>query len=107
MAIDSKNWANPHHQTFAFTSAAAAVAVTETFGFDPTWVMYVEDTAAGNPDIWFATGSDTTNCFQMQGSDGVVSVVVVASGIDISGNTLVVGTGAQQNDGTNFGIAFR
>ncbi len=106
MAVDSKSYAFPNVATGIFTTAASAVAVTETLGFDPGMVI-VFITDGTNINIHIAHNGDTVNHYLVTGSSGITTEQVVANGVDISGRTFIVAAAAQTVNEVVWWIAFR
>ena len=107
MAVDSKAFQNPILDTGSFTTAAAAVDVTETLGYSPSMVIVWTNTGGTNPDVHFAHVADTTNSILLTGSTGVTTLIAVATGVDITATGFIVRSERQTNDGTNYWMALR
>ena len=107
MAVDSKAFQHPLFDTGSFTTAAAAVDVTETLGYSPSLVIVWANADGTNPDILFANVSDTVNSILLTGSSGVTTQVAVATGLDITTTGFIVRSERQTNNGENYWMAIR
>lgn len=107
MAIDAKVMAAPSVLTGSFTSAGAAVAVTETLGFAPSLVYVYLNITTGTPNMLMKTVANTGNTVLTTGATGNVTVVADASGLLLTAAGFTVPASVQTNSGVNSWIAFR
>jgi hypothetical protein len=91
-----------------FTSAACcAVLVTETLGWQPTYVKVVADSGGTNPNIYEKHATEADENLLCTGSTGVLTSPADAGGITITATGFTFAAAAQVASGVNWYIAHR
>lgn len=107
MSVDANSFAQPRFLTGRFTSAATAADVTETLGFQPTFVILFLALGATSPDMIIKSAAEADESMLTTGSTGVITTPADTSGITLTSTGFTVAAGVQTNSGVNSWIAFK